>query len=130
MTAAPAADRSPLLVLIDSDAAVSDALRFQLELEGYEVETFRDGGSVLASWVGQRPGCHVIDFDLPDMDGLALLQRLRERGVIMPSVLIAGQPTQRVRALARALSVPIVEKPLMKNELIEAVALAARAVSA
>ena len=122
MSAAADIATRPLLALVDDDAAVGDALKFQLEMEGYDVAIYVDAASVLAAGLPNRPGCLVIDLNLPEMDGLALLQRLREQGVTLPAVLITSHPTANTRALAAAAAIPIVEKPLMRNELSDAVA--------
>lgn len=119
----------PLVALVDSDAAVGDALTFQLELEGYEVVAYRDAASVLACPPVNRPGCLVIDLDLPDMDGVVLLRRLRDQGVTLPAVLIVGQPTGAARGGIAAQTASIVEKPLLNDDLAEAVARAVRTAS-
>lgn len=123
MTRSSVGDARPLLLLVDQDAAVADALRFQLETEGYEVETFRDAAAVLAALIPDRPSCLVVDFDLPDMDGPTLLRRLRGRGLTLPAVLVSSQ----LAARDSACTAPVIQKPLMADELVTAVARAMRA---
>lgn len=118
MTQSSPVEARPLLLLVDQDAAVADALRFQLETEGYEVETFRDAAALLAASIPDRPSCLVVDFDLPDMDGPTLLRRLRGRGLALPAVLVSSQLAARDAACAT----PIIHKPLMADELVTAVA--------
>jgi len=129
MTPGEGAEQRPLVALVDRDAAVGDALKFQLELEGYEVVAYPDAASVLAAPPMNRPGCLVIDADLPDMDGLLLLQRLREHGVSLPAVMILGQTTAVVRDRVAAQAASVIEKPLMNDDLAEAVARAVRTAS-
>lgn len=113
--------RRPLVLLADSDAAVGDALRFRLELEGFAVSTFPDAASMMAAALTSRPSCLIVDFDLPDMDGLALLGSLRKQGVSPPAVLISGHLAARFRAQAAIHAIPIMHKPLMEDELVVAV---------
>lgn len=120
----PAEQRSaerPLLTLVDDDAAVGDSLKFLLEMEGFDVATFPNATAVLGALPPDRRGCLVLDFNLPEMDGLDLLSRLRAAGVGQPAVLITSHPNAKLRARARARRVEIVEKPLLTNALVEAV---------
>jgi FixJ family two-component response regulator len=119
-TRSPARPR-PRLILVDDDPAVGDSLKFLFELEGFDVETHADAGSLLAASPGTGPGCLVIDQRLPDMSGLDLLARLRKAGVRLPALLITSNPDARLRARARDRRVVIVEKPLLDNALLEAV---------
>jgi two-component system, LuxR family, response regulator FixJ len=53
------------------------------------------------------------------MSGLDLLDMLRNRHFSAPAILITGDPSPAVRARARKASVPIVEKPLLGNALLQ-----------
>ena len=116
-------------MVVDDDPAVLGALKFALELEGFSVADYRSGSELLAQSELPQAGCLVIDFRLPDMDGLALLGALRDRAIDLPAVLITSHPTQGLRGRAAAVAVPIIEKPLLGNALFEAIesALARRA---
>ena len=124
-----ASRRSAEVVVVDDDPAVLGALKFALELEGFSVADYRSGSELLAQSELPQAGCLVIDFRLPDMDGLALLEALRDRAIDLPAVLITSHPTQGLRGRAAAVAVPIIEKPLLGNALFEAIesALARRA---
>lgn len=110
-----------VVLLVDDDAAVAHALKFALELDGFQVRTFPEGDALLA--VGELPtrGCLVLDVNLPGMNGLELLARLRARKVALPAVLITSHPNAALRAGAAAAGVPIVEKPLMADALSDVV---------
>ena len=124
-----ASRRSAEVVVVDDDPAVLGALKFALEIEGFSVADYRSGSELLAQSELPQAGCLVIDFRLPDMDGLALLGALRDRAIDLPAVLITSHPTQGLRGRAAAVAVPIIEKPLLGNALFEAIesALARRA---
>lgn len=113
--------KKPVLLLVDDDAAVGDALKFSMEMEGFQVRTYPDAEALLASAAPPDVGCLVIDFNLPDMDGLQLLERLRARQVTLPAVLITTAPNAKLRERARLQGTPIVEKPLLTDALLDTV---------
>lgn len=108
------------ILLVDDDPAIRASLRFSLELEGYEIVTFAAAEDIVASHVA-RSDCLVVDYRLPGMDGLELLELLRGRGVTLPAVLITTTPSRQVRAGAAALNVRLIEKPLLCDGLTEAI---------
>ena len=116
-----ASRRSAEVVVVDDNPAVLGALKFALELEGFSVADYRSGSELLAQSELPQAGCLVIDFRLPDMDGLALLGALRDRAIDLPAVLITSHPTQGLRGRAATVAVPIIEKPLLGNALLEAI---------
>ena len=116
-TPAPA----PLLV-VDDDPAIRTSLKFALEIEGYAVETYADAESLAAREDLPDNGCLVVDYQLPGMDGLELVETLRRRRVSLPALLITTQPTRQVRMRAQKAGVGIVEKPLLSSSLGDAVA--------
>ena len=111
----------PRILLVDDDPAIRASLRFSLELEGYEVATFAAAGDLLAAPQISASDCLVIDYRLPGMDGLELVEVLRGRGVTLPAILITTTPSRRVRARAAALGAPLIEKPLLCDGLTAAI---------
>ena len=53
-----------------------------LEAEGFEVETFNDGQSALDAFNRRMPDMAVLDIKMPRMDGMDLLQRLRQKSTL------------------------------------------------
>lgn len=71
-------DGSPVRVLVvDDEAALSELLSMALRYEGWEVRSAGDGAGAVRSAREFRPDAVVLDVMLPDMDGLAVLGRLR-----------------------------------------------------
>ncbi|WNO73643.1 response regulator transcription factor [Streptomyces sp. AM8-1-1] len=71
-------DGSPVRVLVvDDETALSELLSMALRYEGWEVRSAGDGAGALRSARDFRPDAVVLDVMLPDMDGLAVLGRLR-----------------------------------------------------
>jgi FixJ family two-component response regulator len=106
---------------VDDDPAVTHAMQFSFDLEGLDVRSFLDGESLLAADDLPRKGCLILDHNLPGMDGLALLERLRAAGVGLPAILITTNPRAALRDRAAAAGVPIVEKPLLTDALLTTV---------
>ena len=109
------------LLVVDDDPALLQSLKFAMELEGFVVETYADAESVLAADALPGRGCMIVDVKLPGINGLELVKRLRARKVELPAVLITTNPPPSLRILAAAVGVPIVEKPLLRDELMDTV---------
>ncbi|MEA1015538.1 response regulator [Sphingosinicella sp. LY1275] len=120
-----ASDR-PRILIVDDDAALRSALTFSLELEGFAVEAFESGEALVARGLVPDPGCLVLDYHLPGMDGLALLALLRARGVALPALIITSLPTRSLAARAAAAGAAIIEKPLLCDALAAAIRAAVR----
>ena len=112
---------APMLVLVDDDPAVRASLQFSLELEGFEVETFDSGETLVAQANLADPDCLVIDYRLPGIDGLSLLRLLRERGETCPAVIITSNPTRSVRQRTADAGAVLIEKPLLGDSLTTAI---------
>ena len=76
--------------LVDDDEAVRDALSLLLGTYGYAVSTYADPTSFLAVAETLRPGCLVVDLRMPAVSGLQLQERLGERGIDWPFIVITG----------------------------------------
>jgi FixJ family two-component response regulator len=103
--------------VVEDDPAVLHSLEFALELEGYTVSGYRNATEALAEPTFPQNGCLVIDYNLPEMNGLDMLQQLRARGTLTPAILITGARSEAVTKRAAAADIPIVDKPLLGNAL-------------
>jgi len=111
----------PRVFLIEDDSAVRRALQFSLELDAFTVEAFESAEALSRRGDLSTAACLVIDYHLPDLNGLDLLQGLRADGVEVPAVLVTSQPNHAVRARAVSAGVEIVEKPLLSDALADAI---------
>jgi len=112
---------APLLLLVDDDPAVLASLQFSLELEGFRVGVFASGEILMEQADLAHPSCLVLDYRLPGVDGLALLQVLRERGETCPAVIITSNPTRSVRQRTADAGAMLIEKPLLSDGLTAAI---------
>ena len=110
---------SAVVVLVDDDAAVRDALTFSLESAGLCVTSFPDAETVLAADL-PTDACFVLDQRLPGLSGLEAFEVLKARGVRQPTIFITSNPNAVFRRAAAAHGTPIVEKPLLGDALLEA----------
>ncbi len=117
--AIPVANR--LVLVVDDDPAVRNSLKFSLELEGFIVRDYSSANELLREAEIADAGCLVIDYHLPEMNGLEMLNRLRERHVAVPAILITSHPSAFVRRRAAEAGVPIIEKPLLGDTLVEGI---------
>lgn len=102
-----------VILLVDDDAAVRNALKFSLEMEGFSVRLYPTPEALLAETDLPNDGCLVIDYRMPGIDGLELVERLRNRGVTLPILLISGRVTRSLRERASGLGIrEVLEKPL------------------
>lgn len=114
----PATTTEKLVVfVVDDDPAVRSSLKFALELEGYIVRVFADAAQLLGRGDDEAPGCLIIDYALPGLNGLELLRTLRQRNIAAPAILITSHPKRPLRELAARAGVQIVEKPLLTDAL-------------
>jgi two-component system response regulator FixJ len=111
--------KRPIVAVVDDDLAVCGSLKFALELEGFAVRTYHSGGDLLRADDLEDCNCFVVDQRMPGMTGMELVEVLRERQVLTPVILIISHPNAALSARAQMAAVPIVEKPLLGNALVE-----------
>ncbi|MCQ8190660.1 response regulator transcription factor [Streptomyces rugosispiralis] len=85
-------DGSPVRVLVvDDESALADLLSMALRYEGWEVRTAGDGAEAIRVTRELRPDAVVLDIMLPDMDGLAVLGRLRRELPDVPVLFLTAR---------------------------------------
>lgn len=110
------------VIIIDDDAAVRDSLKFALEMEGLNVRLYGGGEELLAARDLPAHGCLVVDYYMPAMDGVELIDRLRGRHVDLPAILITAKATQDMRERAARSGVrQVLEKPLEDGMLVDSI---------
>ena len=100
-------------LIVDDEAGVRSALAGVLQDEGYQVDAVDSGEACLERVARDAYDVIVLDIWLPGLDGLATLERLRERGVDAQVVMISGHGN--IESAVRAIKMgafDFVEKPL------------------
>lgn len=114
------ADGQKLVIIVDDDQAVRDALQFALRLEGLSVRVHAGPAALLADPGLSSADCVVLDHRMPQLDGFALLDTVHERNPNLPAIMLTSHATPRMRARANAAGVrTVLEKPLLENVLID-----------
>lgn len=109
------------VVLVDDDTAVLRSITALFESVGLEVHAFGHPQDVLNA-DPPRPGCLVLDLRMPDMSGLEVFERLRERWTDVPTIFITahGEVAAAVRAMKLGAR-DFLEKPFSHQDLLERV---------
>lgn len=81
---------SATVFLVDDQPQVLKALARVLSAEGFQTAQFTSPQAFLDGAHAEQPGCLVLDLAMPDMDGMALQQALRERASLLPLIFLTG----------------------------------------
>jgi len=109
-----------LVLIVDDDQAVREALKFALELDGLAVDTCDSGAQLLNHPRLQQARCLVLDYQMPGMNGFAVMNELKRRNVTLPVILITAPLSREVEQRARAAGVAgVLEKPLLEDVLVK-----------
>jgi two-component system response regulator FixJ len=112
----------PLVHLIDDDEAVRTSLAFLLEMADLPATTYGSAIEFLEVADGLKTGVIVTDVRMPEMNGLDLVRRLKERGVPLPIIVITGHGDVPLAVEAmRAGVVDFIEKPFEDDTLLNSI---------
>jgi FixJ family two-component response regulator len=114
--------RTPTVCLVDDDPSVRRSLGRTLRAVGYEVAAFASAEEFLASGQCARPGCLVLDVDMPGLNGLELQERLarENRGIPIVFITAHGDIPMTVKAIQRG-AVDFLPKPFGSEAFLAAV---------
>jgi two-component system response regulator MtrA len=115
------------ILLVEDNRELAAAIRYNLELEGYQIAHAADGPSGLDAARMRAPDLLILDVMLPGMDGFEILERLRHEGFDAPVLMLTarGEEGDKVRGF-RAGADQYLTKPFGLLELIERVKLLIR----
>lgn len=118
---------SPLIHLLDDDAAVRQSLSLLISTVGLRVQTWADPQQFLESFDRQSIGALILDVRMPGISGLTLLDTLVEQGVDQPIILLTGHGTVDIcRRAFKAGAIEFLEKPVSDDVLLDTVQQAVR----
>jgi two-component system response regulator FixJ len=113
---------SPVIAVVDDDAAARVSLVRLLDVSGYAVQAYDSGEAFLEAPGGAEASCVVTDLQMPGLTGLELQQALAARGRPVPMVFISGYGTVATSVQAmRHGAVDFLEKPAAPDALLEAI---------
>ncbi|NBQ27395.1 MAG: DNA-binding response regulator [Rhodobacteraceae bacterium] len=107
------------IALVDDDRNILTSVSMTLEAEGFEVETYNDGQSALDAFNRKLPDMAVLDIKMPRMDGMELLQRLRQK-TNMPIIFLTSKDDEIDEILGLRMGADdYVKKPFSQRLLVE-----------
>ena len=113
------ADAPPLTIaLVDDDRNILTSVSIGLQAEGFATRVYVDGATALKALLENPPDLAVFDVKMPRMDGLELLQRLRERSAL-PVIFLTSKDEEPDEALGLALGADdYITKPFSQRLLV------------
>ncbi|THD34435.1 MAG: response regulator [Sphingomonas sp.] len=112
----------PLIHIVDDDAHVRAATSYLLTSRGHPTQVYASSEEFL-NYADLERGCVLLDLRMPNVDGLATMARLAERGAVVPVIMMSGHGDLCTAVQAMKLgAVDFIEKPYKEQELLAAVA--------
>lgn len=110
------------ILIAEDDRAIRRAIREILEMEGHTVDEAEDGVEALNKFEGISYDVLFCDIKMPKMDGLALMQSLKEQGHHAEIIVMSGHGNIEMAVKALRLGAyDFIEKPLNLNRILVAI---------
>jgi DNA-binding response OmpR family regulator len=114
---------TPLVAIVEDDAAIAEGIALNLKLQGYRTQVFGDGETAHRRIASDAPDLVLLDISLPRHSGLWVLERLREAGNQVPVVVLSARRDEFDKVAALQLGADdYVTKPFALAELLARVA--------
>ena len=111
-----------VVYVVDDDDGMRQSMSFILRKAEISSQAFSSGQQFLESWDGSNPGCLVVDFQMPEMSGLKLVQEVRSRFGMVPFLLVTGFGTVAMAVEAMKMgAITVIEKPFHHDLFIDTV---------
>jgi FixJ family two-component response regulator len=116
---------SPIVILVDDDAGVREALEELLLSVGIDSMQFSSAPEFLDAKLPDRPGCLVLDVRMPGLSGIDLQHLLASKGMLIPIVFLTGHGdiAMSVQAMKSG-AVDFLTKPVRDQTFLDAVSAA------
>ena len=113
---------TPIVFVVDDDVSVRESLALLIDSAGWQPETFASAQEFLHRPPVVAPSCLVLDFSLPDLDGLELQKRVAPDRTNMPIIFISGYGDVPITVRAmKAGAMEFLTKPLTGAVLVSAI---------
>jgi FixJ family two-component response regulator len=98
--------------IIDDDRMARESLKWLIESASLPVQVYESGLDFLEQINESMSGCILLDVRMPDINGMELHSRLKQRGITMPVIIVTGHAdvAMAVRAM-KAGAYDLIEKP-------------------
>jgi len=116
--AQPALPGQQTIALVDDDRNILTTVSIALQAEGFATRIYADGLTALRALADNQPDLAIFDIKMPQMDGLELLQRLREKSSL-PVIFLTSRDEEPDEALGLALGADdYITKPFSQRLLV------------
>ena len=90
------------VLVVEDESHLSEGLKLNLSLKGYDVMIAPDGSSALRRWKEWEPDLIVLDIMLPKIDGLSVLRKIRLEDERIPILILSakGTPDDRIKGFS------------------------------
>ena len=106
------------IALVDDDRNILTSVSIGLQAEGFATRVYADGASALRALLDNPPDLAIFDIKMPRMDGLELLQRLREKSAL-PVIFLTSKDDELDEALGLSLGADdYITKPFSQRLLV------------
>ncbi|HEY0333952.1 MAG TPA: response regulator transcription factor [Stenotrophomonas sp.] len=121
-TASARTDPTPLVLVVDDDAGVRDALDSLFRSVGLRTRVYASPAELAGEALPDVPGCLILDVRLPGISGLEFQRQLAEQGQLRPIIIMTGHGDipMSVRAM-KAGAVDFLAKPFREQDMLDAV---------
>ncbi|MFI5186802.1 MAG: response regulator transcription factor [Chitinophagales bacterium] len=92
-------EKRPSILLVDDEENLHEALKLNLELEGYEVTSAFNGAAALKAVDAEYFDLIILDVMLPEMDGIAVTETIRLQNLEVPILILSAKNTSAERVL-------------------------------
>ena len=112
----------PAIHIVDDDESFRRAVSRLLQAAGFAVQGYASAGEFLLARSGEKPGCVLLDVQMPGLDGLDLQAALAKQEAPLPVVFLTGHGDipMSVRAMKTG-AVDFLTKPVKREALLRAV---------
>lgn len=108
--------------IVDDDEAVRQSLAFLLSTAGIPIRVYESATAFLRALPSVQDGCLITDVRMPDMTGIELLQRLQQKSVPLPVIVITGHGDIPLAVEAmKSGAIDFIEKPFAEDSILKAV---------
>jgi len=112
----------PVVFVVDDDVSVRESLELSIRCEGWQPQTFASAEEFLNRPRSLGPSCLVLDYSLPDLNGLELQKRVAVERPEMPIIFITGHRDVPITVQAmKAGALEFLTKPFSDDVLLEAI---------
>jgi DNA-binding response OmpR family regulator len=88
------------ILVVEDDSLVADAIRRGLTMSGFAVDCASDAGKATTALAAEHFDLALLDIELPGVDGLTFLRRLRHSGTQLPVMILTARETLATKVQA------------------------------